>query len=1356
MGRFGDAVRSAREARGWTQLELAARAGVSQRAVSSWEKDVSEPGPATKRAVAAVLPLPFDVVPQDRPGQGEAGDARLAELPLEELDPGDFEDFAVTLAGALYPGAEVYRLGKSGHKQYGFDVLVEQDGAVLAGIQCKRVRRFGPQEITKVVAGAAMEVGTALIFLSRAASPDARAALRAHRRWQLWDKNKLSHVVHELPPDRSVPLVDRYFPLLREKFLGIPLGPWLDPDRYFSRTGHSERSSHQWPLTGRQGLLDELARFATGSTGRVGVLSGRGGAGKTKMLHALCERLAAPELSIRFMDRDPVLGDRAFEQLPTGRLLVVIDDAHDEDAPVGKAVAGVLAVNPDACVLLALRPDGERRSRRQLHQAGVDPQQVARWELADLQLPEAEMLARAVLGPRHAYAALRLAAAARDCPFLLVTGAIRVREGTVELQRFEGDDRLRRELVEFVGDAVSAGGTGVREEVLHAVAALQPLRTWDGAFRSALEQLTGRTFDQVLPHLSAWEDAGILLRRGQTYRIWPDLLGDALLARAASTRETGAPTGYLDRVRQAAEGDALANMIVNACRIDWQEPPVRRGQLVESLWHEVTAEFHAADAAGRTAMLEVLAKVAFYQPRPVLAIVRSALEHPARPARQNAGLGMSYTYTDQDVRDAAAPAVRTAAFDSEIMAEAADLLWELAKNDARPLNQNPNHALRMLATLASFDPGGVTAFQQALPATVERWLCRPRRDSDVHDPLTMLHPLLAADGHQETWNAHTLTIRPFLINPDAPPVAELRSRVLDLAFGQLASPNPARAIAAAKTVGAALTGPIGGFGLEVNDQNRAPWTKHFNQVLTRLHDAIRSHPPAPVVAVALRDQLQWHAEHPASMICQAAREVLTALPRSPDHELARALHGGPADPPPGPAATQDYLDRQRANEQFLSACATTFANWPEHQVIPLIEQLLSDLQHALGDGPDRARPFLALLAAASPSHGEALCTQAQHAPGTPLASLVSAVVCALAQACDTRVIDLAHRLLATGDTGLARQVAHAFGIQRARTSFLDGEAELLRALVEHPDPDGIVTAAALGAVRYIAGSHRDLAIELLTSIRAEQNTGPGLREFAVAFGPNGPLAWEDLAQHHKSAYLEALRAAPSLETYEFSGFLALLSLQDPQAAISLLTGRVENVEAGASLSTYTALPYSWPAPLRFRDRHDFPDLLRRVREWLAAAPGSIWRQHLGSELFATVAGSFDTQTRQVIEEYLTEPDKTRIKTVSIMLRGAPRTLVWDADFVSRCLHAADQCGAESLAAVQNALHTAVFSGGRSAAPGQPYPEDVEQRDTAAQLATRTVSGSVEQHFYRSLSQAAEIWIDRTMAEDDLPTDGRDW
>ncbi len=779
----------------------------------------------------------------------------------------------------------------------------------------------------------------------------------------------------------------------------------------------------------------------------------------------------------------------------------------------------------DATILLALRPDGQARSRRQLREVGLDIQEVTRWELADLQLPAAEALAHEVLGPEHFYAAPRLAAAAHDCPFLLVTGALLVRDGMVDLQRFEGDDRLRRELIESLADTISSGATDqpeVREEVLRAVAALQPLRTADADFRAALEELTGRAFDQLAPHLSAWEDAGILLRRRETYRVVPDLLGDALLARAASARETGAPTEYLDRVRRAARGGALANLIVNASRIDWQEPAVRRGRLISSLWEAVEREFRAGGAAARTAVLEVLAKVAFYQPQSTLQIVRWALEHPAAPEEVQTGLGFSHTYTDEDVRDAGAPVLRTAAYDPHVLREAADLLWELGRSDPRPPNQHPSHAMRMLGELAKFDRRSVTIYQKSLPTIVERWLCRPPRAGDIHDPLAVLHPLLAAEGHDEIWSPQALTLRPFLINPDAEPVGKLRQQVLDLAFDQLVSPDLRRAAAAVETVGAALTGPLGGFGLEVNDQQRAPWAEHFRQTLTRLRDMIHAQPPAPAVSVALREQLQWPAEHATSEIHQASREVLAMLPRRPEHELARALHGGPIDPPADPATSVDYLDRHRANEQFLSDCAAIVADWPDHEVIALIEQLLEDLRHALRDDPGRPRPLLWTLVTARPSLGEAVCVRVQDAPAGVLASLVSPTLTALAQTGNRRAVDLAQRLLKTGDTDLAREIAHAFGLQRSRTNVLDGEPALLRNLIEHPDPDGIVPAAALGAVRYLAAEHRDLAIELLTWVPGGRK-GIALGEFALAFGPHGELEWAGLAQRHKDSLLKALR-----------------------------------------------------------------------------------------------------------------------------------------------------------------------------------------------------------------------------------------
>src|SRR5439155_20489041 len=147
---------------------------------------------------------------------------------------------------------------------------------------------------------------------------------------------------------------------------------------------------------------------------------------------------------------------------------------------------------------------------------------------------------------------------------------------------------------------------------------------------------------------------------------------------------------------------------------------------------------------------------------------------------------------------------------------------------------------------------------------------------------------------------------------------------------------------------------------------------------------------------------------------------------------------------------------------------------------------------------------------------------------------------------------LAEQLLKTGNLGLAREIAHAFGLQRSRNNVLDDEPVLLRNLIEHPDPDGIVPAAALGAVRYLSAEHRDLAIELLTWV-PDSRKYLALGELALAFGPHGGLEWAGLAQCHKDSFLNALRIAPSIERYEIAEFLAMLSLEEPHSVIDLLT-----------------------------------------------------------------------------------------------------------------------------------------------------------------------------------------------------------
>jgi transcriptional regulator with XRE-family HTH domain len=1363
---FGKVVRSARQARGWTQGDLARRVGVSQRAVSSWERAVSEPGEHVKGRVAAVLGLPPDAV---GPGAGVRrgrsrrypGRPALSELPLDTLDPHEFENFAAHLIGELYPQADrPYLQGGRGHKQYGFDVVAVQDGRVRIAVQCKQVMRFGPAEVRKAVAAAAMSADEAFIFLSRIATPAAQEQIRSQKGWQLWDGPRLSQAVRGLPGGAAARVIDRFFPELRSDFLGLRLaGPWIEPDAYFGRAARSELYSHQWQMVGRGRELDDLAAFAAGGGGKAGLLVGRGGLGKTRMLRALCDRLSASQdLPAVFLDRDPELDARSFGLLPEGRLLVIIDDAHDDAVPAARVIAGVHAANPDANVLLALRPHGEPHARRELRMAGLDPGDTFRCELGDLMITDAESLAREVLGDRAAHYALRLAGAAHDCPLLLVAGAGLVRRGKLRPDRFEGDAGMARDFTEVLAGAViddMAGQSEDRAEVLHAVAALQPLRTADPGFRDALAALTGRPYDQVAPHLARLEESGFLLRRGETYRVVPDLLGDWLLARRSHGPGGTTSTRYIDRVHQAASGAALANLIVNAGRMDWQRGSAAAG-LLDGLWSAVRADFDVGRPEAREALLGVLAQVAFFQPERCLEIVSQAMGHPADPGRPGDSAALPSWCSSWSVRDALCQVLRRVAYRPEFLPDAARLLWRLAGDDTRPPGHHQHHPMRVLGELAAFQPASTTEYQHRLLDCVEQWAARPPGGS--RDPLEVVLPMLAPEGHQELWQPRAITFRPFLLNPAAGPVADLRARALDLAFAQLAAPDPQRALAALTAVGAALTPPRGGFGLEITAEQRAAWDPEFARILDRLEQAIRQAPRMdPVLALEVRSQLQWQAEFGSAELRAACRSVFSALPADTPHNLARALHGGPADPPADPDAAANLQHKRKALDDLFAAAITDLASLPGRQVASDIERSLRSAGELLGDDAARSRPFLFALVSARPALATAIAGHAAANPEGRLAGQTAIILIAMAAAGNPEAVPVARRLLATGNTQLARHVAHAFGIQRGRVGeLLPGEAGLLRTLVTHDD--GEVHAAALGALRTLGPQYRELAANLLSDAPPER---PGFAwwEVAAAAGPAGrawgTLAWDDLPDGYKDRLFGALETTARIENYETMQLLAELSREDPYRVVKLLTRRIQRAEDGAP-DGYEPLPHHWTDSLSFREHPAFPDIVHQLYGWLADEPESAQRRHYGSELFTLAAGPFDAQVRSVIDRYLEAPDPARITALAAILASIPQAPVWDTDFVRRCLQAASQCGTASLDAIQDALHRSVLTGQNLGTLGGATNQAAQHQHLAAQLADQCASGSREERFYRALARSAEVWTRRSTNDWDILPDGRRW
>lgn len=1083
----------------------------------------------------------------------------------------------------------------------------------------------------------------------------------------------------------------------------------------------------------------------------MGLLVGRGGVGKTRVLTALCEALEGADspVEVRILAQASDIDQMAFRQLPRlGKLLVIVDDAHSPTLPIGRIIAGIKDAHPAANVLLSLRPYGVPHSRRELARVHTHHHEAVHVEIGDLEFDAAVSLACEVLDEQVQGYAPRLAAAARDCPLLIVTGAALINRGSLDPRNFEGDEQLHVVLTDRLADAltIDSPGEGPRQSLLCALAAFQPVRLDEPAVRTSLEALTGLPFDVVASHLTALEQAGVLLRHGTAVRVVPDLLGDGLLVKAARHPGSGVATGYLSKALEAAQGSALVHLVVNAGRVDWQDRGVSASRLIEPVWRWITDCFQAAQPRERVEVLEVVAKVAFFQPRRSLELVAWAMSNPSEPVTVDIGFGMDRTYGDTDVRQALPPVLQSIAYHPEFLPEAAALLWALGCDAPRTTRQHFDHPLQVLGKLASFSRYGPTDYQRILATQVERWLEREPAGPTEHQPLSILAPLLAAEGHDEVWSApDTLTFRPYVLLP-VQEVLELREKALKLAFMELGNARLERAAAAVTLIGAAMSLPRGSFGLKVSTDAHQAWIPHIAGVIRRLGEPIVDQSLPAAILVAVREELQWLGQYGPEDLRGPARQVLTSIPKSLDNELARALHGGPADPPD----SSDAPDWLQAQADLFASVTDILTTWPDDTVITRMSALLADERKVFRRNDGAARSFILELVSQRPSLGEALCEHTRSAPADPLASLVSAALIAMRRVAGDRAVRWGRVLADNGNVMLVREVAHAFGLQRQSPDLLDGEAELLRDLAAHHD--GIVHAAALGAARQISGRHKDLAIELLTASPRDEI---GINELALALSgrPAGSLSWSDLNEQQQTVFIERLTTCPSLDSYEIQRFLACLAHTDPMEIVGLLEARVEACEDSVALG-YRALPYAWHVTPPFRDSEAFPGLLRQIGDWLTASPDSPWKSHLGADLFALVAGTYDTHVTSLIDAYLDDPEPARLKALATILRKASRELLWNRDLVHRCLRTADRHGDQLLGTMQNALHAAVITGMRSGTLGEPYPEDIEQYEKATALAAECETGSVEEMFYRTLVESAERRIKH--ASHDLPPDNRAW
>ena len=240
----------------------------------------------------------------------------------------------------------------------------------------------------------------------------------------------------------------------------------------------------------------------------------------------------------------------------------------------------------------------------------------------------------------------------------------------------------------------------------------------------------------------------------------------------------------------------------------------------------------------------------------------------------------------------------------------------------------------------------------------------------------------------------------------------------------------------------------------------------------------------------------------------------------------------------------------------------------------------------------------------------------------------------------------------------------------------------------------------------------------------------------------GPLRIDRLGREELDGIVEELVVCNEIDDYSI---LESLSRSDLRSVVRLLQRRVEHWETLEDSGDYRPVPFIWndECQLESRGIRDRRRILEELRNWAFRSAPSWKRLYEAPRLFAVVAREFDDEALDVIELGLKEQTAIAIN-VAALLSEAPHDFAWlRVEWIVRILEDAERrdaaCG--TSAALYTAIGAALRSAGTSefrwGAPGEPFQEDVAQRDAARKIADGLPVGSPGERFYRSLQRFAE-------------------
>lgn len=1306
-----------------TQGELATNLGVKQQAVSRWEAGTHRPSVDQIPRIAAVIEESVSEM------MTEAGYAPPVALnvptlfPVDALDPATFEQFVAMLVKEMHPTAEVRVQGSRGHDQAGTDIIVDFRDKTRWSIQCKRVERFGKADIDKAVAAHTVAADRKFLVLSRIASPAAADALATHQDWTLWDKQDLTQQVRRLPGDAQDRLVDIFFRGQRMALLGRnEPGPWVTTDQYFAPfKGRAAVFSHDWALVGRGKEIDALvSALASGSETRAALLFGPGGIGKTRVLKEAIFHYATkvPGVAVRFLSASREPDPASLDALGSGQKLLVVDDGHDRE---GLGLVIEYAANPanKTRLLIASRPYAEQRIRNELAVVGiVDPPTV---RLERLEKMELRALVIEVLEQFDGEAdwADSILAMSSDNPLVAAMAARVVATEGLHWELARGE-RTVRDVILAKFTKVITGQLGLPADapllrsVLEVLAAVQPFHVDDRRVASLVSTAKpGIDENEVSRALKLLVEGGVIYKRGHLYRLMPDLLGDFLIEQSCVGAD-GKLTTFATTLAAHVEPAQLTQLLVNLGRMDWRltggDPS--NSNLLDPIWSTLNAIDQMYDPR-----IEAVQSAAYYQPAQAMAFVQAQID---------AGRTLQEFGT----------ILRRVAYSPEHRLDALRLLWDLGKEDQRNLNSHPNHPIRTLAELLSYERQKPLGFIEEVADFAFGLIEEPDAWSRAYTPFNVLEPLLSGQGMSTHSTGRSIAFSPFFIEYTV--VAHLRTRLIDRTLELLENPDARIAYLAGQFLNHAVRAPYGAFNSSPSEELNALYNAEFKATIARVGALVKARKLAPTTLLAVIHSLNWWAEHGGGDVGDAACEVMRSLPADLNFRLFAALTDRADWQFVGQVPFDDWSSDGTWADTFVDELISAFDT---EALCSLLTEHLDALEIA-GEPTGMSGALIDRVIAKNIEFGPAIIARSLADPQCRLANYLGYAVGALYDQNPEKGRALIAEMLDSDEhhirTGAARGL---IGLRRAQTR---DDVALLARVVGSDDP--VLTSIGITAVRTWRDLHERDMITLALQVRFDHM--PELLEpLGMLLVSRHTALLDRLQPADVKQLLARMESLPRLEGHWTGEILEHLAKRHTSLLADFLFARADRAIDKDPDDNFRTIGLSHRrGQLNFQDAPSVGEMLPRAWSWLHthdSAPG--WTRYEAAELFAAM---FKVDSDPVIEfldamlDWATDAD---LRWMGDILRHTHHSFTLKRrGFIVRLLERCKAVSREILSEVLDELRVSATTGSWSGTVGEPMPRDIAARDSAAEILATMSRLSPAFPLYKSILDSAKHNIERSL------------